>query len=89
MPEQKDLFVVDTGGNAADTPGPHPALERWPLLEEILEQWQSTGWIRSLDLAFGRFLCDLEPDTSPLVILAAVLTSHQLGRGHVCGGRGG
>ncbi len=76
MSEQNDLFATDTKL--------HPALAGWPALEELLQRWQERGWIRALDLALGRFLQELEPKTSPLVLLAGVLTSHQLGRGHIC-----
>lgn len=61
-----------------------PALADWASLLSLLQRWQSRGWIRALDLALGRFLHDLDPEAEPLVILAAVLTSHQLGRGHIC-----
>ncbi|MDO9109593.1 MAG: exodeoxyribonuclease V subunit alpha, partial [Desulfatirhabdiaceae bacterium] len=46
--------------------------------------WWERGWIRSLELAFARFLKEQQPSTSDLVLLAAVLASHQLGRGHIC-----
>ena len=76
MAEQNDLFAA--GSNL------HPALQDWGALEALLQRWQERGWIRSLDLALGRFLHSLDPASSPLVLLAAVLTSHQLGRGHIC-----
>jgi len=47
-------------------------------------EWVERGWIRSLDLAFVRFLKEQQPKTSDEVMLAAVLASHQLGRGHIC-----
>lgn len=50
----------------------------------LLETWMRRGWIRPLDLAFTRFLHRRQPDADGLVLLAAALTSHQLGRGHVC-----
>jgi len=49
-----------------------------------LGQWVERGWIRPLDRAFGRFLKEQQPDVSDAVLLAAVLASHQLGRGHIC-----
>ncbi len=76
MTEQNDLFTTDTRL--------HPALADWPALEDLLQRWQARGWIRALDLTLGRFLQELEPNVSPLVLLAGVLTSHQLGRGHIC-----
>ncbi|SEN57802.1 DNA helicase/exodeoxyribonuclease V, alpha subunit [Pseudomonas sp. ok272] len=50
----------------------------------LLERWVERGWLRALDKAFVAFLFELAPDTDPLVLLAAALTSHQLGHGHVC-----
>ncbi|MBA4502859.1 exodeoxyribonuclease V subunit alpha [Marinobacterium marinum] len=76
MAEQSDLFAI--GGNL------HPALQNWSALEQLLQRWQERGWIRALDLALGRFLHALAPDSSPLALLAGVLASHQLGRGHIC-----
>ena len=62
----------------------HPALADWASLAALLQRWQARGWVRSLDLALGRFLHRLDPDASALALLAAVLASHQLGRGHIC-----
>lgn len=76
MSEQIDLFAAE--------PALHPALQGWQSLVPLLEGWQARGWIRSLDLAVGRFLQALDPAASPLVLLAGVLASHQLGRGHIC-----
>ena len=50
----------------------------------LLERWVERGWLRALDKAFVAFLHELEPQGDPLVLLAAALTSHQLGHGHVC-----
>lgn len=52
----------------------------------LLEQWVRCGWLRELDRSFALFLCREAGDHSidPLLLLAAALTSHQLGRGHVC-----
>ncbi|MFJ2363604.1 exodeoxyribonuclease V subunit alpha [Pseudomonas sp. NPDC087697] len=50
----------------------------------LLERWVERGWLRALDRAFVAFLHELAPDGDPLVLLAAALTSHQLGHGHVC-----
>jgi len=61
----------------------HPLHSRESLLN-LLERWQSLGWLRALDLAFTRFLAQQSPDASPELLLASVLVSHQLGRGHVC-----
>ena len=53
-------------------------------LLELLDTWVDCGWLRALDLAFTRFLHQEVPAASPALLLAAALTSHQLGRGHVC-----
>ncbi len=50
----------------------------------LLERWVERGWLRALDRAFVSFLSDLDPQADPLVLVAAALTSHQLGHGHVC-----
>lgn len=56
--------------------------------EALLEQWQQAQWIRPLDLEFARLIRDLSAEQSeplqPLVLMLAALTSHQVGRGHVC-----
>ena len=50
----------------------------------LLERWVERGWLRALDKAFVGFLHERAPDGDPLVLVAAALTSHQLGHGHVC-----
>ncbi|MCK6386553.1 MAG: exodeoxyribonuclease V subunit alpha [Zoogloea sp.] len=50
----------------------------------LLERWAEHGWLRTLDVAFASFLAREAPDAPPLLILAAALASHQLGRGHAC-----
>ncbi len=55
-----------------------------PDLSNLLEDWVAVGWLRSLDGAFARFLKAQAPETSELVLLLAALTSHQVGRGHIC-----
>ena len=49
-----------------------------------LRAWSEAEQLRALDLALADFLIELEPSMPPLTLLAAVLGSHQLGRGHVC-----
>ncbi len=49
-----------------------------------LQAWADAGWIRCLDAAFAGFLAREAPDAQPLLLLAAALASHQLGRGHAC-----
>ncbi|PXX51915.1 DNA helicase/exodeoxyribonuclease V, alpha subunit [Pseudomonas sp. LAMO17WK12:I10] len=68
-------------------PQPHPDLA--PLVRAgdlllLLDRWVERGWLRALDKAFVGFLHELEPQGDPLVLMAAALTSHQLGHGHVC-----
>ncbi|UOK39563.1 exodeoxyribonuclease V subunit alpha [Pseudomonas palleroniana] len=59
-------------------------LERATDLVQLLDRWVERGWLRALDKAFVGFLHELDPQADPLVLLAAALTSHQLGHGHVC-----
>jgi len=50
----------------------------------LIERWAGHGWLRALDAAFASFLAREVGDAPPLLILAAALASHQLGRGHAC-----
>ena len=50
----------------------------------LLDAWVARGWLRALDAAFARLLASEAPDAPPLLLLAAALASHQLGRGHAC-----
>lgn len=50
----------------------------------LIARWTEHGWLRALDGAFAGFLADEVPDAPPLLLLAAALASHQLGRGHPC-----
>jgi len=50
----------------------------------LLESWTERAWLRTLDLALTRFLWNECQDAAPELLLATALTSHQLGRGHVC-----
>jgi len=59
-------------------------LSRAVDLVQLLDLWVQRGWLRALDKAFVGFLHELDPQADPLVLLAAALTSHQLGHGHVC-----
>jgi len=59
-------------------------LARADDLMHLLARWVERGWLRALDKAFVGFLHELDPQADPLVLLAAALTSHQLGHGHVC-----
>ena len=54
---------------------------------EVLRQlarWVDDGWLRELDRAFAAFLAQEAGDADPLLVLAAALASHQVGRGHAC-----
>ncbi len=59
-------------------------LTRIDDLLALLGRWVERGWLRALDKAFVAFLAEQAPQADPLVLLAAALTSHQLGHGHVC-----
>ncbi|SEJ91379.1 exodeoxyribonuclease V subunit alpha [Paraburkholderia diazotrophica] len=50
----------------------------------LLADWVERGWLREVDAAFARFLAREVPRAHALLILAAALASHQLGRGHAC-----
>ncbi|MBS0341435.1 MAG: exodeoxyribonuclease V subunit alpha [Proteobacteria bacterium] len=49
-----------------------------------LDAWVQAGWLRELDRSLAAFFSRLAPSADPLVMLAAALASHQLGRGHAC-----
>ena len=51
-------------------------------MQRLLTDWAAQGWLRTLDAAFAEFLWREIPDAPALLILAAALASHQLGRGH-------
>ncbi|MDN3558136.1 exodeoxyribonuclease V subunit alpha [Halomonas maura] len=63
---------------------PEHALADHAALFALLDRWVARGWLRSLDRAFATFLGREVSEASPLLLLAAALASHQLGRGHVC-----
>ncbi|WP_322011938.1 exodeoxyribonuclease V subunit alpha [Paraburkholderia sp. J12] len=62
----------------------HAARESAAQMLAVLDRWVERGWLRTLDAAFARFLWSEARESSPLLLLAAGLASHQLGRGHVC-----
>lgn len=70
------------------TPATPAALLNHPdgpgYLRGLLDRWALRDWLRPLDLAFAGLLWQEVPDAPPLLILAAALASHQLGRGHAC-----
>jgi exodeoxyribonuclease V alpha subunit len=53
-------------------------------MDTLLARWAEHDWLRALDVAFADFLRREVPDAPSLLILAAALASHQLGRGHAC-----
>ncbi|MET3243751.1 exodeoxyribonuclease V alpha subunit [Burkholderia sp. OAS925] len=59
-------------------------VESCEQVERMLAGWVGRGWLRDVDAAFARFLAREVPDAHALLILAAALASHQLGRGHAC-----
>ncbi|AIR89368.1 exodeoxyribonuclease V subunit alpha [Pseudomonas cremoricolorata] len=63
---------------------PAPSLNTTDELFVVLQRWVERGWLRPLDVALVRFLAEHAASAQPLVLLAAALTSHQLGHGHVC-----
>lgn len=59
-----------------------PTLTAEPLPDLAL--WVAHGWVRELDRAFATFIAHHADPANPLLVLAAALASHQLGRGHAC-----
>ncbi|MCS3470991.1 exodeoxyribonuclease V alpha subunit [Pseudomonas sp. JUb42] len=76
-----DLLPTPLGDQSLSGLAP---LSRVDDLLLLLECWVERGWLRALDRAFVGFLSGLDAEADPLVLLAAALTSHQLGHGHVC-----
>ncbi|WP_192036265.1 exodeoxyribonuclease V subunit alpha [Halomonas sp. YLGW01] len=83
-------FDTDAAPEAALIQAPENALDDAQALFALLDRWVARGWLRSLDRAFAVFLHreaskeNEVSEASPLLLLAAALASHQLGRGHVC-----
>jgi len=77
--------VPESTAQAVDNAGLLASLEQ---TDALLQQWQQAEWIRPLDVGFARLIRELSEEQgerpSPLVLLLAALTSHQVGRGHVC-----
>ncbi len=97
MPTSSNTSPVNTDApETALIRAPENALADHAVLFALLDRWVERGWLRSLDRAFAAFLHreasresgkDKESgvsEASPLLLLAAALASHQLGRGHVC-----
>ena len=78
--------ALDPDKTAPDSPS--LTLNETETVLELLDNWQQAGWIRPLDVSFARLINDLSEEQGeaprPLVLLLAALTSHQVGRGHVC-----
>lgn len=74
------LFAAD----AASQPDAHVPLDDAAAVLRLLAAWQQAGWLQQLDVSFARFLQAEQPGVPALLLLAAALASHQLGRGHVC-----
>lgn len=51
---------------------------------DLLDAWVLRGWLRELDRHFAAFVLDQDSEASPLLLFAAAMVSHQLGRGHSC-----
>ncbi|MGO2134864.1 MAG: exodeoxyribonuclease V subunit alpha [Marinobacter sp.] len=82
-PELNPLAPVATSNHNTSL-----ALNETATVLELLDNWQQADWIRPLDVRFARLIHDLSEEQGnapkPLVLLLAALTSHQVGRGHVC-----
>ncbi|GGE63655.1 RecBCD enzyme subunit RecD [Streptosporangium jomthongense] len=82
--------AVDMDKTPSTSSGPDIslALDQTESVLTLLDSWQQAGWIRPLDVRFARLIQDLSEEQGeapqPLVLLLAALTSHQVGRGHVC-----
>lgn len=95
-PHTPDLFGTpdpepSRSASSAPPPGPSPAAQpdlrgqaTAEQLLELLARWTERGWLRPLDRALARFCHQQCSQASPLALLLVALTSHQVGRGHVC-----
>lgn len=70
--------------NDASTTGVPASLHDAAAVLALLGDWQKAGWLRLLDVHFAGFLHAELPQVSGLLLLAAALASHQVGRGHAC-----
>ena len=90
----ENQFALDLGDHTPVNPEPRTPVDKPHRLdslsetEALLRQWQEAEWIRPLDAGFARLIRELSEEQGqspqPLVLLLAALTSHQVGRGHVC-----
>lgn len=51
---------------------------------DTLDTWTGQGWLRRLDSSMPRFLAQLDPNASPLLLLASAVAVQMEGRGHSC-----
>ena len=63
---------------------PSVAAQTTADLLDTLYGWSRQHSLRQLDSALPRFLYQLDPQATPVVLLAAALLSHMEGRGHTC-----
>ncbi len=82
--EREAPSVSDGPEVCAKPESPRAALQDHEALFALLDRWVARGWLRALDRALASFLHREVNDATPLLLLAAALASHQLGRGHVC-----
>lgn len=54
------------------------------MVRDTLKQLLSEGLIRPLDYAFGEFICDLDNQQSPSIVMLSALLSRELGEQHIC-----
>ncbi|KPC50291.1 exodeoxyribonuclease V subunit alpha [Amantichitinum ursilacus] len=80
---QRKSHADTLSGDLFDSLPPAPQLTVPALLLE-LQSWTEAGWLRRLDLAFARFMAELDPSAAPELILASALVAHMEGRGHSC-----
>ncbi|MGM0951414.1 MAG: exodeoxyribonuclease V subunit alpha [Pseudomonadota bacterium] len=96
--QSENQIALDLGDSTpATAPVPEPTtrtvdnaglLASLEQTDALLQQWQQAEWIRPLDVGFARLIRELSEEQGerpgPLILLLAALTSHQVGRGHVC-----
>ena len=49
---------------------------------QMMHAWREAGWLRRLDLAFARFIHELDPGAPASLLLASALLAQLEGRGH-------
>ncbi|CDM41766.1 exodeoxyribonuclease V subunit alpha [Ectopseudomonas oleovorans] len=70
-------------GDSEQVVVPIGAASHGELLQQ-LDTWVARGWLRALDRSLAKFILEQDPQAQASVLLAAAMTSHQLGRGHAC-----